>query len=459
MNTRQKNAANPLGTQPVGKLLVHYAMPGMLSMIVTALYNIVDQAFIGWGIGYLGNTATTIAFPLTIAGLAVAMLIGSGSAALISLELGRGRAGNAQVISGNAVTLLLAIGLVFMGLMLCFMRPALVMLGATETILPFATDYTTYIMIGMPFALVNTGLSHIIRADGSPRYSMVSTVVGAVLNVILDPIFIFTFGMGVKGAAIATLISQIVSFLFSIVYMLRLAKFTRFQVRCMRINFALVGKAMALGSAGFANLMAITLFNVILNNSLRAYGAASQYGSEIPLAAMGIIMKIQSVVLSCIVGATLGAQPIFGYNYGAGNYGRVRQTYSLLVRFSLALAVVFNILFLVVPGIFIAMFGDTTPEFMEFGRRATAIFLGCIFAYGIQTPSANFFLAIGKPLQSMTLNVMRSVIAMVAVLILPRSFGLDGVLYAGPFGDLLATVIAIVFISRELKELRRKEEL
>lgn len=454
--SNQKPAENILGFEPIGKLLLKYAIPSVISMIVMSLYNIVDQVFIGWGVGYLGNTATTVAFPLSTVGLALALLIGSGSAALISLELGRGNSDKVQKITGSAVTMLLLFGVVFSVLVLSFLRPVLLALGATEAIMPYAVDYVSVIMIGMPFTMMNTGLSHIIRADGSPRFSMFSTVLGALLNVVLDPIFIFAFDMGVKGAAVATVISQIISWVLSILYIFRFAKYARFEFRNMAVQPSLVGRAMALGSASFVNQSAITLLNIVLNNSLRIYGAASPYGSEIPLAAMGIVMKINSILISCIVGVTIGSQPIIGYNYGARNYARVRKTYFTVVRLTFVLAAIFNILFIATPETFISLFGDSSPEFVDFACLAMSTYLGCVFAAGIQIPSANFFQSIGKPLRAMSLTMTRSVIILIpAILILPRFFGIRGILYAGPVGDVVSTLVTSFFIIREMRRLGR----
>ena len=445
---------NHLGTQTIPRLLLKYAVPSVVSMLVMSLYNIVDQIFIGWGVGYLGNTATTVAFPLTTVGLAMALLIGNGSAAFISLELGKGRSDQAKKTVGNAMTLLIVCGVVYAALVLVFLRPVLSVLGATDTIMPYAVDYTSIIMLGMPFAMLGTSLSNIIRADGSPRYSMVSTVFGAVLNTILDPIFIFVFGMGVKGAAIATVLSQMISAGLTLYYVLRRAKFTRLSGRNMRLDGGLMRRVLALGSSSFITQAAITVVNVVLNNSLRHYGGLSSYGAEIPLAAMGIVMKINSILISTILGICIGAQPILGYNYGAGNYERVKRTYKTGLSITASVSTICCLLFIFTPEPFIAMFGDSSPEFTEFACRAMSIFLSCVFCAGIQIPSSNYFQAVGKPLKAMTLSMSRQILFLVPlILILPLFFGLDGILYAGPVGDLCALAVTGVFILREMRHL------
>lgn len=445
---------NPLGTQPIPKLLLKYAIPSVISMLVMSLYNIVDQIFIGWSVGYLGNTATTVAFPLVTVGLAIALLIGNGSAAFISLELGKGCSERAEKTAGNAVTVLTVVGVLFAAVVLVWFRPILTLLGATVSIMPYAVDYTAIIMIGMPFSMFGSALACIIRADGSPRYSMGATLSGALLNCILDPVFIFVFGMGVKGAAIATVISQIVAFAASMLYLLKYAKFTRLKIRNLRPESALITRVCGLGSSSFITQAALTVLNIVLNNSLKIYGAQSAYGSEIPLAAMGIVMKINSILISSILGFVIGAQPLLGYNYGAGNYERVRHTYRLTVTITFILSATANLLFIFTPGTFVAAFGDSSHAFNEFARMAMSTYLCCIFAAGIQIPSCNYFQAVGKPLLAMMLSMTRQLLFLVPlILILPLFFGVKGILYAGPCGDLLSVSITAIFIIREMRRL------
>lgn len=444
--------ANPLGTEPVVKLMLKYAVPSVVSMLVMSFYNIVDQIFIGWGVGYLGNAATTVAFPLMTVGLAIALLTGAGAAAHISLELGGGNTDSAKKALGNAILMLTVLSVALVALSLTFLRPLLSLLGATEAVMPYAVDYTAYILIGLPFAMFGVASSHFIRADGSPRYSMFCTLSGAALNAVLDPIFIFVFHMGVKGAAVATAISQIVSFALVIYYLLRKAKYVRFSPRGLKPDFKIMGRIAGLGSSSCVNQAAIVIVNIVLNRSLIHYGAASAYGGDIPLAAMGIVMKINQILISVIVGVSTGVQPIYGFNYGARNYSRVKETFRKAVTFTGVLSAVVGIMFITMPQVFIGVFGDANESFNEFACRALSVFMCCAFAAGIQIPSSTFFMAIGKPLKAMTLSMTRQMLVLIPlILLLPLFFGLNGILYSGPAADVIALTVTLFFIMREMR--------
>lgn len=274
------------------------------------------------------------------------------------------------------------------------------------------------------------------------------------LNVILDPIFIFGFGMGVRGAAIATVISQMISCVAVLLYVFRFAHTIRFAAPNLRLEKAIILRVLALGSSSFISQAAITILNIVMNNSLKRYGASSPFGSDIPLAAMGIVMKINAIMTSTIVGIMMGAQPILGYNYGARQYGRVKRTLLTEIGITFSLSTICCLLFVFLPEPFISLFGDKTPEFTEFASRALSVYLCCIFAAGIQLPSAGYFQATGKPMKSMALTMTRQLLVIVPlILILPIFFGLDGVLYAGPVGDICALLVTSVFILRELRYL------
>jgi len=459
MNSQNAEKRNPLGYESIPSLLLKYGIPSVISMLVMSLYNIVDQIFIGHSpAGYLGNAATTVAFPLVTIMLALALLIGNGSAAYISLQMGKGNRGVAQKALGTAVTLLLVLGVAVGAGALLFLEPVLRLLGATDAVMPYAVEYTSVIVMGAPAAMLSTALANIIRADGSPRFSMAASLSGAVLNTILDPIFIFTLGMGVRGAAVATVLSQCVSALLCLYYVLRRANYITLTKGNLRLDFPLAKTLAAYGSSSFVTQMAITVVNVVLNNTLVAYGTLSPYGREIPLSAMGIVMKISAILISCILGIIIGAQPILGYNYGAGNYKRVRQTFLLEVSVTFSLAAVVNVLFVFTPETFIGIFGKGSPQFTEFACMALSTYLCCVFAAGIQIPSANYFQAVGKPLKAMTLTMTRQLFLLVpAIILLPRFFGLQGVLYAAPVADVLSLLITGFFILRELRGLSAGE--
>lgn len=434
--------------------MLRYAIPSVVSMLVMSLYNIVDQIFIGRGVGFLGNAATTVSFPLVTVGLALALLTGNGAAACISLELGRGESKGAKKTLGNALFMLTILSLALSLVSLAFLNPLLRLLGATDAVMPYAVEYTGYILVGMPFSMCAAAISNVIRADGSPRYSMFCTLSGAVLNTILDPIFIFTFNMGVKGAAIATVIAQVMSFALTLYYLLYKAKYVRISFSDLKPDIKVIKKISGLGSSSFVNQISMVFVTVILNRSLIHYGALSTYGSEIPLAALGIVMKINMILISVILGISIGLQPILGFNYGAKNFSRVRSAFRIGVTTTGTLAFIVNILFITVPQVFIGIFGDTDPGFNDFACLSLRTFMALVTIAGIQIPSSQFFMATGRPVKAMLLTLARSVFALIPlILIFPLFWGLQGILYASPAADVVALTFTLFFITRELRRL------
>ncbi len=448
---------NPLATEKTGKLMAKFAIPCIISMLVNSLYNIVDQIFIGQGVGYLGNAATNVAFPLVTISMAFALLIGDGAAAFFSLKLGAGQRESAAKGVGSALTLLAAVGFVFFAAGISFLEPLLKLFGATAENLPYAMDYASIILIGLPFVSVSTGLNSLIRADGSPRFAMASMLSGAILNTILDPIFIFPLQMGVKGAAIATITGQVVGFVISIFYVKRF-KSVHFQIKLLKPDFQASKTLVSFGVSSFITQMAITVVVIVMNNSLTYYGALSAYGADIPLAAQGIVMKVNQIVLSVMVGIAVGSQPIIGFNYGAKSFGRVRSTYRLAVTVACCFAAVAWGCFQLIPQHIVSIFGQEDALYNDFAVKCFRIFLLFIVLNAFQTVSAIFFQAIGKPMRSALLSLSRQILFFIpAVLILPTIFGLDGALYAGPVADFLAFSLAVVFIVLEMRRLRRME--
>ena len=313
---------NLLGTAPIGKLMMKYAVPSVISLLVNALYNIVDQIFIGQGVGYLGNAATNVIFPLTVIVLAFSLLVGDGAAAYLSLKLGEGRRDEAQRGVGNAVVLLVFFGILFLVLGLLFLKPLADLFGATENSLPYALDYGGIIVLGFPFVVIGTGLNSCIRAEGSPKVAMLSMIAGAAVNTVLDPVFIFVCGWGVEGAALATILGQILTFFVSTLY-LRRPKLLRISHRDLKLSARTARTVMGYGVSSFITQLAITISVLASNNMIVQYGTASVYGPDIPLAAFGIVMKVYQILLSFMIGFGIGAQPIVGYNYGARNFLRV----------------------------------------------------------------------------------------------------------------------------------------
>ena len=449
------NQANnhPLATEPIGKLIARFSIPCVISLLVNSLYNIVDQIFIGHGVGYLGNGATNVVFPITVIALAFALLLGDGGAAFLSLKLGQGETENAQKGVGNAITLLTVVGVAFLAAGLVFLKPLCTLFGATDIILPYALEYGGVIVLGLAFVIIGTGLNSIIRADGSPKFAMFSMLLGAVLNTVLDPIFIFVLRMGVRGAAIATVIGQVASFVLSAVYLTRF-KSIRLGGKSLRPDAGLARSVMGLGISSFITQIAITIVMAVTNNMLAIYGAQSVYGAEIPLTALGIVMKVNQIMISVLIGIAAGAQPIVGYNYGAGNYRRVRKTFHISVVAASCVSVLAFVAFAFFPDVIINLFGSEDGLYMEFSRKCFRIFL-CLCAFtGFQVVAGIFLQAIGKPVKAAAASLSRQIVFLVpAAVIIPRFVGVEGVLWAGPVADGLALVLTVLLMASEMRRI------
>lgn len=456
MKAEVQNAPNPLGVQKESKLLVNFAIPCIISMLVTALYNIVDQIFIGQGVGMLGNAATNIAFPLSTTCTAIALLLGIGGASNYSLKLGAGEKEEAARYSGNALTLITIFGVALFVVVELFLTPMLKGFGATKDVLPYAETYTRITAIGFPFLIANTAISKQILADGSPRYSMMSMLVGAVINTILDPILIFGFGMGMAGAALATITGQIISFSISLRYVFHFK-----NIRLTKDSFRLGGRYVknigALGASACFNQIAMTIVQIVMNNVLSYYGAKSMYGGEIPLACAGIITKVNMVFMAIIIGISQGTQPIVGFNYGAKKYGRVRKTYLLAVGAATVLSFVAFICFQVFPRQIISIFGAGSELYFRFSERYFRIYMFLTVVNGIQSVTSNFFTSIGKSTLGIFMSLTRQILFLLPLIIIfPLIMGIDGVMYAGPIADAAAAIVCGYFMIRELKELTHK---
>lgn len=448
---------NPLGYEKLPKLLRGFAIPSIVAMLVSSLYNIVDQIFIGQGVGYLGNAATNVSFPLTTICLAIALLIGIGSATNFSLSLGAGNHEKAARITGNAVCMMVVFGILYAVIIEIFLNPMLTAFGATTEIMPYAQSYTRITAVGMPLLIMTNALSNLARADGSPKYSMVCMVVGAVINTILDPIFIFVFDMGIAGAAWATIIGQFFSFLLAVRYIWKFK-----SIRLRREHFRLDGKlclaTASLGMSNSLNQLALCIVQIVMNNSLTYYGARSAYGSEIPLAACGIVMKTNAILLAVIIGISQGSQPIIGFNYGARQYGRVRGIYKLAIGCNLAVSGVGFILFQFFPRQIISIFGTGDAAYFAFAVKFMRVFLFMVLVNGIQLISSNFFAAIGKPVKGMVLSLTRQVFFLIPlILLLPLFMGIDGLMFAAPIADTIAFIITVLLIGREMRTMKRME--
>lgn len=448
---------NPLGYKKVSSLLATFAVPSIIATLVSSLYNIVDQVFIGQGVGYLGNAATNVSYPLTTICLAISLLIGIGSASRFSLSLGAGEYDEARRVIGNGVCMMIFSGIIYALLIEIFLYPMLNAFGATPENLSYAVSYSRIIALGMPFQIITTAMSNLIRADGSPKYSMTCMLIGAVLNTVLDPIFIFGFHLGVAGAAWATIIGQFFSFAAAVSYIRRF-KSVRPDRKDFRLRLKDCAATASLGMSNSLNQVAITLVQVVMNNSLTYYGAMSVYGKDIPLAACGIVMKTNAILLAFFIGLSQGSQPIIGFNYGARQYSRVRQTYRLAITCSFVISSAGFILFQFFPYQIISLFGKGNKLYYEFAIHFMRTFLFMVIVNGVQLISSNFFSAIGKPLKGLLLSMTRQVFFLIPlVLILPLFWGIDGVLYAGPVADAIAFAVSVILISMEMKKMKQLE--
>lgn len=450
---------NPLGFQPIRKLLLSFAIPAIIGVLVNSVYNIVDQIFIGQGIGYLGNAATTVTFPLMTIVMAFATMIGSGGSAYAAIKLGEKHEEEAELTLNNLVTLSLGVGIVITIIGLVFLTPLLRAFGATDTILPYAKDYASIILIGVPFSIFGIAMSNMARTDGNPRLSMYGVLVGAVLNTILDPIYIFVFHWGVKGAAIATITSQILSAAILAWYFWKRGHI-RFRLAKMKLVPGVCKNALALGmSSGLTQLVACVM-QVVMNNSLVYYGNQSAVTGEVALSAMGIVMKIVMILGSVCIGFGVGAQPILGYNYGAQKHLRIRKTYYMAV-FAATISITAGwIVCQTIPHLILQLFGGGNAQFNEFAAKCMRIYLGGIFCAGFQIVSTNYFQATGQPVKASLLSILRQLVLLVPLLlILPLFFGLDGILYAGPVADIGSAVIVFCFIVPEMRKLNNKISL
>ena len=428
-------------------------------MLVNSLYNIVDQIFIGWGVGYLGNGATNIVFPITMICLAFSLMIGDGTSAYLSLKLGEKKEKEAAKGVGNGILIGIIVSIVLCAISLIFLPQILNIFGCTDALRPYALKYGGIIAIGIPFMMIGTSLNSIIRADGSPRYAMTTMVSGAILNTILDPIFIFVFKWGVEGAAIATIFSQFITFLINAMYV-RKFKSIKISKDLFKPDFKTIRKLLMLGISSFINQMSIVLVLAAENNLLAKYGAISKFGADIPITVLGIVMKISQILNSIIIGIAVGAQPIFGYNYGAKNYDRVKSTLKYVLGISTIISTIAFILFQTIPDKLIAIFGSGDDLYIEFACITFRTYLMLCICNGIQIPSGIFFQAIGKAQKSAVLSISRQVAFLIpAMVVFGAMFGLNGVLYSGPFADGLAFVLAGILLIYEVKHLNKKSEI
>ncbi len=458
-----------LATEKVGKLMGKYALPCIISLLVGALYNIVDQIFIANAsyLGSYGNAANTVVFPLTVIALAVAVMIGDGCCAFVSLNLGQGNREEAADSVGLSVLMTL-IGSAFLcAVYLLFQTQIITVFGGTvnEETFALSKEYFFYITLGIPFYMFGQAMNPVIRADGSPKFAMAATLCGAALNIILDPIFIFCFRWGMMGAALATVIGQIATALLSLWYLLHM-KSVKLSRRAFRPNKAIAGRTLSLGICSFLSQISLVAAMAAINNMVRKYGALDPvFGqalyAQIPMAVVGIVMKVFQIVISIVIGMAAGCIPIVGYNMGAGRQTRVKRLFSMLLICEAAVGLIALLVVELLPRELIGIFGSANESvyYTEFAVKAFRIYL-CMIVFACLNKATFIFLqAMGKAVASTMLSMIREIVFGVGfALLLPLFFGLDGVLYSMPVSDLLTAAVSAIVIVSTYKQLSGKQE-
>ncbi len=447
-----------LGEENISKLLFKFSVPCILSLLISSLYNIVDQIFIGnSSLGYLGNAATTVVFPITIVATAFAWCFGDGAAAYLSLSQGRGDTQNVGKAIGNSIFLTFIISIIFLIFGFAFKDQMLFLFGASEASINLARDYFVIILSAFPVFMLANNVNGVIRADGSPKFSMLATVLGAVINIILDPVFIFGFNMGIKGAAYATIIGQIATFLVSFFYFTR-SKTFKLTLNSFKLDWSLFKNVVKLGISTFITQMSIVIISLVCNIMLAKYGSLSKYGADIPIAVIGIAMKVFSIVINIIIGIILGAQPILGYNYGAKKIQRVKETFKKVLLISVIIGVISTAIFELYPELIIRIFGTSDDLYMEFAVLTFRLFLMLITFTCIIKLSSIFFQAVGEPVKATIVSLVRDLVCFVPlVIILPKFYQIKGVLIAAPIADVLGIIVTIVLMTQFFKNLDKEK--
>jgi putative MATE family efflux protein len=441
-----------LGEESVGKLLLKFSIPAITGMLVNALYNIVDRIFVGNGVESLAIGGITISFPIMIVIMAFGMLVGLGASTLISIRLGQGNKKGAEEILGNALVLNILISILLTVLGILFLEPLLIKFGAEGKTLIYAKQYTSIIIYGVIFQNLAFGMNHSIRAEGNPKMAMFTMLIGAALNTILDPIFIYVFKMGIEGAAIATVISQAVSAAWVLSYFFTGKSSLKVHKQNLKLRKSIILSIFSIGVSPFAMQLAASVVTIILNSQLKTHGGFYA------ISAMGAINSIAMLILMPIFGINQGSQPIIGFNYGAQKFDRVKRALKLAILAATAVSTTGFIMIQLFPTFFIGLFGNEA-EMLEMGSQGIRIYLSMLPIIAFQIVSANYFQAVGKPRHSMLLSLSRQVIVLIPLLIiLPRIFQLRGVWLAGPSADFISSVITAIFLFREVRHLNDKHD-
>ena len=452
-----------LGTEKISKLMLKFCIPCVLSLLVSALYNIVDQIFVGNSeLSDLGNAATGVVFPIFIIAQGFAWWIGDGCAAYLNIQQGKNDTKNTHRCVGTGMVVTLIISVLLLAVFYPLKTPLLMLFGASENSISYAVEYFNIILGFFPVYMLSNMINAVVRADGSPAWSMISMLSGAIVNIILDPVFIFACHWGMAGAAWATVIGQVVSFGVSIAYLFRTKTF-RLKLKSFIPKFKEFFEAIKLGLSSFITQMTIVIISLVCNIMLKKYGGLSQYGEDIPIAIIAIESKVFTVVINIVVGIVLGCQPIIGYNLGAGNYDRVKKLYRNVLLSTVGIALVFTVLFEAAPGAVVGIFGApkfSDPDlYWEFGRKTFRIFLMFIVFTCVIKMSSIFFQAVGKPVFAVLLSLIRDLACFVPLIILmPLAFGIDGILCSSCIADVIGMALTVALTIVYFKALNKQEQ-
>ena len=456
MQNYDKN--NYLAEEKVSKLLMKFSIPCILSLLISSIYNMVDQIFIGNSeLGYLGNAATGIVYPIIVISLAFAWCFGDGIASYLSICQGKQDTKYAHKCVGSGITITFITGVALVLLCLPFQEDILRLFGASDATIDMAMDYGTITIVALPLYMVMNMLNAIIRADGSPAYSMISIAAGAVVNLILDPLFIFGFHWGMKGAAYATIIGQIVSFIVSAVYFKR-SKLFKLTLKSFIPDLSIFKEATMLGISTFITQLSVVVVTLVCNVMLAKHGELSIYGPDIPISVISVASKVFSIVINIIVGIVLGAQPILGYNYGAKRFDRVKEIYKIVLYVTAVIGLISTAIFIICPQVVIRMFGTGSDLYNEFAVMTFRIFLSLVSCTCIIKMTSIFFQAVGHPTKAAILSIARDIVCFIPLaIVLSKYSGVKGILYAAPFADFIAIVITAYLTMKFMKSLKDED--
>jgi Na+-driven multidrug efflux pump len=450
------NSQNLFETTSLNKLMMKFSIPCILSLLIASLYNMVDQVFIGRGVGYLGNGATTVVYPITVIALAIALWIGDGCAAHLSICQGKKEWEQGSRSVANAIVSVVFFSIIMLVVCFVFERQILQAFGATDNNYAYASEYYGIILIGIPFYMFGSTMNSIIRADGSPQFALMSTLLGCIMNVILDPIAIFVLHWGMKGAAIATVAGQVATAVLTLGYLFH-AKTIKLNRAAFALRAGTLKTIATLGISSFLTQISIVLIMAVMNNALVSYGAQSKYGADIPLTVVGIVMKMFAIAIAFIVGVAAGCQPIVGYNQGAGRLDKVKELYKKMIAVEIVIGIIATLCFELLPLQLINLFGSDNGElYNEFAVLAFRIYLSTMILCAVQKASSIFLQSVGKPLQSMALSLARDFVLLAPLcIVLPMQLGVTGPLYAAPIADVVCLVITVCIMAYTFRKMNK----